>query len=179
MTNVKSSNKGNPRKVENPPLSTSICIDEKALSQNSKVIPTENIPNFESDRSKTSIFVSKNTFSAFSDACHLSGRKTCDVIEPMMEAYVKIVKNKVLGKVEMCPFKAVEVNIGTLQIMQKYETRGRKPDSGKFLVKCPKANKFVEKDYCHTCKIGGHHGSDRYPQKDRELPICEKYFKSI
>ena len=148
--------------IKNPTPGTENDYEKDVIEKKHDLIHTENIPTFESDRQKTSIFVSKNTFASFSDACHISGRKTCDVIEPMMEAYIKIVKNKVLEEIKMCPFKAVEVNIGTLQIMQKYETRGPKPQTeeerfeSSFLVFCPKAQRNLKKVYClHNCNFGG------------------------
>jgi len=139
---------------------TTIQKKEKSFSvaptEKTELIPSENLAVFESDRFTAHFWVSRKVADAFQDACHLSGRKTCDVIEPFMEAYVKIVKNKVLSKVDMCPFKAVEIHIGTLQILQKYAKRGRKENEG--LVFCKESGKENSRDYClHFCKFGGNY----------------------
>lgn len=112
---------------------------QESLDASEKVFPTENILKTHSkdvigDRYKTNVWVSRAIFSDFKDACHISGRKTCDILEPMMKAFVDIVRKGVLEGVTSCPFKALEIKIGTLRIDQKYAKRGPKKNNDSF---CP------------------------------------------
>jgi len=136
--------------LEEPVFKKGNTLSEGALAKNGALIPSENIAVFESDRYSAHYWVSRKVAGDFQDACRISGRKSCDVIEPMMEAYTKIVKNKVLKKVEICPFKTVEVHIGTLKIEQKYAKRGRK-ENRRIPRDCPKGGIVMRKfclDFC-------------------------------
>lgn len=132
-------------------------------------------------RYHTSFWVGKEIVEDFKDACLLSGRKTCDVIEPLMKAYVKLVKNKALDKVEACPWKAVEIHIDTLKISQKYEKRVKKDWSRAYddiLVTCPCGGESIHMRgpgvfTCMVCKLGGN--NYKYPKEE----LCKVYAENM
>lgn len=132
-------------------------------------------------RYSTHFWVGREVAQDFKDACQISGRRTCDVVEPLMEAYTELVKNKALKKVDVCPFKAIDIHIDTLKIMQKYEPRGPKLESGKYddiLLVCQVGGKpvhFFGSDIftCQVCKLGG----NNYKYKDEEM--CKVYVKNM
>jgi hypothetical protein len=101
--------------------------DEDEDNSNSDLFPTENILKIDTDRYKTNIWVSRSVFQGFKEACHISGRKSCDVIEPFMRAYTESVKKSILEpEIELCPLKPVIINL-SLHITEKYDKRGPKP----------------------------------------------------
>lgn len=117
------------------PIDTPTSVSDgtqESLDANEKVFPS--CFSSVSDRFNAHYWVSRKIAADFKDACHISGRKTCDIIEPMMEAFVDIVKKGVLEGVTSCPFKALEIKIGTLRIDQKYAKRGPKKNNDSF---CP------------------------------------------
>mgnify|MGYP001488049455 CR=1 FL=1 len=108
-------------------------------------------------RESTSYWLDPQVSLSFKDACHLAQRKTCDVLEPLMRAFIEVI-NKTLNDPSIlnCPFTISDINvhIETIKLETLYETRGRKPNTN--LVFCEKSGKYGTKSYClHTCMFGG------------------------
>ncbi len=107
------------------------------------------------------MWLSESVHSAFIDACKLSGRKTCDVIEPFERAYVEIVKKSVLeDKIEPCPFHNVNVNL-VLNLTTKYNVPRPKPEDKHLptgYIFCPKAQTAYDMIRCfQSCRYGKKH----------------------
>lgn len=134
---------GKPRMVALSPAKK----DENTISEKEPIVfPTKKLIVGSDDRKVSSIWVSESLHKAFIDACSLSGRKSCDVIEPFERAYVEFVKKVVFdGKFVPCPFSPLVVNL-KLTVLEKYEKRGAKEGHK------PKLSKpSFEPRLCHVC----------------------------
>ena len=107
------------------------------------------IPN----RATKSFWIDPEIYARFLENCHKTHRQTCDIIEPWMEAYNRIVEN-LPNSEEICPMKPFIVKIETLKIEALYASRGRgKPtNDGVF---CKRTMNSMPKWYCkQNCKYG-------------------------
>lgn len=144
----------------------------KTLELHTENIPKElnkiGRPKKQSDRMKTSVYISKDIQKGFIDACKVSGHNECSVDESLKSAFTQAVKRSILGQpVEEYPFKSISIRIDVLNITPKYDQRGVKPkpkeEYSKIeldLIRCPKSAKWTYADgnhefTCMDCNYGG------------------------
>ena len=127
--------------------------------KDTRKFPTSFLIGVNKDRKTTSIWVSESIHRAFVEACELSGRRSCDVLEPFERAYVEVVRKAIIeNEILSCPFQPLVVNL-TLNITEKYAKRGPQAPS-KWVEFCPvsgrKIDSLEKEAYCrYVCRLGG------------------------
>ena len=155
-------------------ISPSIFVsDDKDPKKEPILFPSKKLIGFpKAERVSTSMWLNPIVHKAFIDACSLVGRKSCDVIEPFERAFIECAKKIIFEeKIEPCLLKPIVFNL-TLNITEKYDTRGPKPKE-KFqdITFCEKSKKSVSIWYCKdSCSFGGNR--EKYHNV-----VCENFSK--
>lgn len=166
------------------------------MANTDKKIMTYEFPH---GRKNTSMWLEPKIHKSFIEACRLTGRKSCDIVEAFENAYVSCVKKEMLNQ-NPCLVKPIIINL-TLNLKERYD-RGRKMEKEKVepdpVVYCPRANgrkTYIWGPHTFTCKFECKYGERKYEwwikegiqyakkhsdwgSQNTDRSLCETYVKA-